>query len=122
MAAKPWAAGSLAAVAALVLVGGTLIPRRARQQVPAPEIRIRQGGAMHTIARNWQDIATLGAVLAIAGVLLGLAVIVYMTFSPAWTGSLARFRTPFHSFLIVVMGTLAILLVGLILSRFRPAR
>jgi SSS family solute:Na+ symporter len=59
---------------------------------------------------------------AIAGVLLGFAVIVYMTFSPAWTGDLARFRSPFHSFLIVVMGTLAILLVGLILSRFRTRR
>jgi SSS family solute:Na+ symporter len=56
---------------------------------------------------------------AVTGVLLGLAIIIYMTFSPAWTGAMARFRSPFHSFLIVVMGTLAILLAGLILSRFR---
>jgi solute:Na+ symporter, SSS family len=56
---------------------------------------------------------------AVTGVLIGLLVILYMTFSPALTGSLARFRSPFHSFLIVVMGTLAILLVGLILSRLR---
>ncbi len=56
---------------------------------------------------------------AVAGVGLGLLVIVYMTFSPKLTGDLERFRSPFHSFLIVVMGTLAILLVGLFLSRFR---
>jgi SSS family solute:Na+ symporter len=56
---------------------------------------------------------------AITGVILGLMVILYMTFSPALTGSMAKYRSPFHSFLIVVMGTLVILLVGLILSRFR---
>ena len=56
---------------------------------------------------------------AATGVILGLTVIVYMTFSPSWTGSLERLRSPFHTFLVVVMGTLTILLVGLILSRFR---
>jgi SSS family solute:Na+ symporter len=56
---------------------------------------------------------------AVAGVILGLLIIVYMTFSPQLTGDWARFRSPFHSFLIVVMGTLAILVIGLLLSRFR---
>ncbi len=56
---------------------------------------------------------------AVTGVVLGLMVILYMTFSAGWTGTWARFRSPFHSFLIVVMGTLAILLTGLILSRLR---
>jgi hypothetical protein len=33
----------------------------------------------------------------------------------AWS----RFRSPFHSFMIIVVGTLAILLTGLLVSRFR---
>jgi SSS family solute:Na+ symporter len=56
---------------------------------------------------------------AVTGVLLGFLVIVYMTFSPGWTGAWERFRSPFHTFLVVVMGTLTILLIGLLLSRFR---
>jgi ABC-type Fe3+ transport system permease subunit len=45
-----------------------------------------------------------------------------MTFSPDWNGALAAWRSPFHSFLITVFGTLAILLVGLLLSRFSRRR
>jgi solute:Na+ symporter, SSS family len=56
---------------------------------------------------------------AVTGVILGVLVIVWMTFSPAWSGSLERFRSPFHSFLVVVGGTLTILLVGLVCSRIR---
>jgi SSS family solute:Na+ symporter len=59
---------------------------------------------------------------AVIGVILGVIVIVWMTFSPAWTGPLERFRSPFHSFLIVVGGTLTILLTGLIISRLRSKR
>jgi solute:Na+ symporter, SSS family len=58
---------------------------------------------------------------AVIGVILGVLVIVWMTFSPAWTGPLAPYRSPFHSFLVVVGGTLTILLVGLLLSRIRRA-
>jgi hypothetical protein len=60
---------------------------------------------------------------AATGVLLGVILISWMTFSPKWTGALAAWRSPFHSFLITVFGTLAILLVGLLLSRGhrRPA-
>lgn len=54
---------------------------------------------------------------AATGVLLGVILISWMTFSPKWTGALAAWRSPFHSFLITVFGTLAILLVGLLLSR-----
>ncbi|MCX7826489.1 MAG: sodium:solute symporter [Verrucomicrobiae bacterium] len=55
---------------------------------------------------------------AITGVLVGILVIVWMTFSPKWTGALEPFRSPFHSFLVIVIGTLTILLVGLLVSRF----
>lgn len=56
---------------------------------------------------------------AVTGVILGVLVIVWMTFSPAWSGPLERVRSPFHSFLVVVGGTLTILLAGLILTRIR---
>jgi SSS family solute:Na+ symporter len=58
-----------------------------------------------------------GSVAAATGVTLGVLVISWMTFSPRWSGALAAWRSPFHSFLITVFGTLAILLVGLLVSR-----
>jgi solute:Na+ symporter, SSS family len=56
---------------------------------------------------------------AVTGVLLGVIVIVWMTFSPRLTALPVPLRSPFHSFLTVVVGTLAILLVGLVLARIR---
>lgn len=44
---------------------------------------------------------------------LGILVIMWMTFSPGWD---SVFASPFHSFLIPVIGTLGIFLVGLLLS------
>ena len=55
---------------------------------------------------------------AVAGVIVGLGVICWMSLSPMWKGPLARYRSPFHSFLVIVIGTLTILLVGLLISRF----
>jgi len=49
---------------------------------------------------------------AAAGVAVGVLLIVWMTFSPGWTGALAPWRSPFHPNLIVVIGTMAILIVG----------
>jgi len=57
---------------------------------------------------------------AATGVLLGVLVISWMTVSPHWKGALAAWRSPFHSFLITVGGTLTILLVGLLLGRIAP--
>ena len=59
---------------------------------------------------------------AATGVIVGLLVIVWMTFSSQWTGALRSLRSPFHTFLIVVIGTLTILLVGLGVSRLTQAR
>jgi SSS family solute:Na+ symporter len=58
---------------------------------------------------------------AITAVLLGMGIILWMTLSTAgaWPQSLAAFRSPFHSFMTIVVGTLVILLVGLGLSAFR---
>lgn len=55
--------------------------------------------------------------VAATSVALGILVIVWMTASPAWSGELAAFRNPFNSLMTTVVGTLTILLVGLLLSR-----
>jgi solute:Na+ symporter, SSS family len=64
---------------------------------------------------------------AVTGVVLGVLVILWMTLSPKWTGPLAPLRSPFHQFMVIVIGTLTILLVGLLISRLsgtesRPER
>ena len=56
---------------------------------------------------------------AVTGVLIGIGVIIWMTFSPRWTGSLEAFRSPFNNLMVIVIGTLTILLTGLLISRFR---
>lgn len=59
---------------------------------------------------------------AATGVALGVLIILWMSLSPRFTGSLAAWRSPFHNFLVIVIGTLTILLVGLAISRLRPRR
>jgi SSS family solute:Na+ symporter len=49
----------------------------------------------------------------LVGVGVGILLILWMSLSPNWTGAWADWRSPFHSFLIIVFGTAAILLVGL---------
>jgi SSS family solute:Na+ symporter len=58
---------------------------------------------------------------AVTGVVVGVLVIVWMTVSlfPAlWPETLQPLRSPLHSFMIIVVGTLTILLVGLVISSF----
>jgi SSS family solute:Na+ symporter len=59
-----------------------------------------------------------GNAAAAIGVSVGVLLIFWMTFSPKWNGALAAFQSPFHTFLIVVISTLAIFLVGLVVSQF----
>jgi len=59
---------------------------------------------------------------AAAGVILGILVICWMVLSQYLTGRWAVLRSPFHAFLIPVLGTLVILLTGLLLSRFTASR
>ncbi len=54
---------------------------------------------------------------AIAGTVLGILAILWMTFSPQWTALPTWLRSPFHDLLIMVIGTLTILTVGLLVSR-----
>jgi len=55
-----------------------------------------------------------GKAAGLAGVSVGVLVILWMSLSPKWTGALAAFRSPFHSFLTIVFGTAALLVVGLL--------
>jgi len=56
--------------------------------------------------------------VAIWAVVLGVATIIWMTVSPGWTGDWAAYKSPFHSFMISVMGTAVILVGGLFLTIF----
>jgi len=59
---------------------------------------------------------------AVTGVLVGLLVILWMTFSPGWAPVPASCQSPFHQFLIPVFGTATIILVGLLAGLiFKPA-
>jgi SSS family solute:Na+ symporter len=60
-----------------------------------------------------------GNAAALAGVVLGTAVMVWMTFSPLLTDAYAHLRSPFHGFMTIVIGTMTIFLVGLAASRLR---
>ncbi len=54
---------------------------------------------------------------AATGVAIGVLLICWMSLSPSWTGDMAHLRSPFHKFMVIVIGTLAVLLVGLLVSR-----
>ena len=66
-----------------------------------------------------------GGAAAGTGVAAGILVILWMSLSPKWGGLPAQFRSPFHSYLIIVFGTVAVLAVGLLvaaLSKPAPGR
>lgn len=54
---------------------------------------------------------------AATGTIIGFLVIVWMTISAKWPAALGQWASPFHSFMITVIGTLTILMVGLLVSR-----
>ncbi len=56
---------------------------------------------------------------ALLATLIGVLVILWMTFSPNLPASLAAFRNPLHKSMIIVVGTLTIFLLGLLLARLR---
>jgi SSS family solute:Na+ symporter len=55
---------------------------------------------------------------AVIGVVVGVLIIVWMSLSPVYftEGTLLKFRSPFHSNLTIVFGTLAISLTGFLLA------
>jgi len=60
-----------------------------------------------------------GSRAAAGGVAAGVALIGWMTFTPRAAWCPAALRSPFHPFLIPVVGTLTILLAGFLLSARR---
>jgi SSS family solute:Na+ symporter len=63
-----------------------------------------------------------GRAAGLAGAAVGVGIILWMTLSPAWKGDLASYRSPFHGFLTIVFGTLAILCVGFLVGWSIPRR
>ena len=65
-----------------------------------------------------------GNVAASIAVVVGGLIIFWMVFSVTdlWPESLASLRSPFHSFMVIVVGTLSILLLGSLLSYVFPRR
>jgi len=53
---------------------------------------------------------------AATGVAAGVMAILWMSLSPKLSDQWAAWRSPFHNFMVIVIGTLVILLVGLLLS------
>jgi SSS family solute:Na+ symporter len=61
---------------------------------------------------------------AATGVIIGVLGIFWMSLSPKLGDKWEQFCSPFHSFMVIVIGTMTILLAGLLVSRFsgrRPA-
>jgi solute:Na+ symporter, SSS family len=60
-----------------------------------------------------------GNIAAAAGVITGLLVIIWMSLSPVWfTGDLEIISNPLHSYMTIVIGTIAIFFTGLIITVF----
>ncbi|UOR03572.1 sodium:solute symporter [Hymenobacter aerilatus] len=59
---------------------------------------------------------------ALTATIIGVLVILWMTFSPNLPESLAAFRNPLHKSMIIVVGTLSIFLVGLLLGQVWPRK
>jgi SSS family solute:Na+ symporter len=63
-------------------------------------------------------LSRVGNPAAMTAVLIGILTILWTTISrwPSWPEGLAGLRSPFHAFLVTVIGTLVILLVGLVVQ------
>ncbi|MBL7737975.1 MAG: sodium:solute symporter [Chitinophagaceae bacterium] len=59
---------------------------------------------------------------AITATVIGIIVIVWMTFSDRISGNYAFLKSPLHKNMIIVVGTLAIFMAGLLLTRLRGKR
>jgi SSS family solute:Na+ symporter len=59
---------------------------------------------------------------AITAVIIGIIVILWMTFSGRLEGEYAFLRNPLHKNMIIVVGTLTIFLTGLLVTKLRPSK
>ncbi|CAG5009358.1 Sodium/glucose cotransporter [Dyadobacter sp. CECT 9275] len=56
---------------------------------------------------------------ALTATIIGVLVIVWMTFSPKLSGEYAYLRNPLHQNMIMVVGTLSIFLIGILLTKIK---
>src|SRR6185436_17396094 len=59
---------------------------------------------------------------ALTATIIGVIVILWMTFSDRLSGEYAFLKNPMHKNMVIVVGTLSIFLAGVILTRFRRQR
>jgi solute:Na+ symporter, SSS family len=59
---------------------------------------------------------------AITATIIGIVVILWMTFSDRLTGEYSFLKSPLHKNMIIVVGTLTIFLAGLLLTKLKAAR
>ncbi|WP_025762637.1 sodium:solute symporter [Dyadobacter tibetensis] len=59
---------------------------------------------------------------ALIATIIGIIIIVWMTFSPQLTDEYAYLRNPLHQNMIMVVGTLSIFLIGILLTRFKKTK
>jgi len=59
---------------------------------------------------------------AILATIIGILVIIWMTFSASLPDEYAYLRNPLHKNMIIVVGTLTIFLVGIILTKLKEKR
>ena len=81
-------------------------------------VRIFAGGMLGLfllgiISRNTKNTEALTATI------IGVLVIVWMTFSPKLSGEYAHLRNPLHQNMIMVVGTLTIFLIGILLTKLK---
>jgi SSS family solute:Na+ symporter len=58
----------------------------------------------------------------ITATIIGIVVILWMTFSDRLTGNYLFLKSPFHKNMIIVVGTLTIFLAGLLLTKYKAKR
>lgn len=58
-----------------------------------------------------------GNTAAFLAVSIGVLIIAWLTFSPVFTGELAKWRNPFHTDMTIVIGTLSIFLMGVLFGK-----
>jgi SSS family solute:Na+ symporter len=59
---------------------------------------------------------------ALTATIIGIVVILWMTFSDRISGEYSFLRNPLHKNMVIVVGTLTIFLAGLLLTRFRTSK
>jgi SSS family solute:Na+ symporter len=59
---------------------------------------------------------------ALTATIIGIVVILWMTFSDSFSTQYQFLRNPLHKNMIIVVGTLTIFLAGLILTKFKARR